>query len=164
MRHHLPISRLREVLTYDPQTGVFRWAAPRQKCAVGAIAGRTDNRGYWRITVDGCVYLAHQLAWFYVYGAWPEATIDHRDLDKRNNSISNLRLATHSQNRANVPARRNNKSGLKGVTWRQDREMWRANCHIDGRQTHLGYFHTKEEAHAAYRHAATSHFGEFARA
>lgn len=88
--------------------------------------------------------------------------VDHRDpLKTLDNRRENLRIATCSQNKANQAAQRNNKSGLKGVSW--DRGGWRAYIQVGGKLMLLGKFSDKYEAHAAYCKAADYHFGEFAR-
>ena len=95
-------------------------------------------------------------------GQEPPSDIDHINGDRGDNRWSNLRPATRSLNMGNVPKYRNNKSGLKGVTWRGDKGMWRANITINYRSIHLGYFLTKEQAYAAYLAASQETFGEYA--
>lgn len=88
--------------------------------------------------------------------------VDHRNMNGLDCRRENLRAATKSQNTRNSRLRRNNRSGFKGVT--ETSKGWRAQCRFDGRNHHLGYFDTPEEAHAAYFAAACEHAGEFARA
>lgn len=153
--------RLRALLDYDPETGIFRWREARSGTKPG-VAGCPNKRGYLRICIDYKLYYSHRLAWFYVHGEWPPE-IDHRDLDKKNNRIGNLRVATRFQNNANVPKKRDNTSGLKGAYFDNRRGHWAAAIKIRGRGKFLGYFPTKEAAHAAYARAAAIHHGEFAR-
>lgn len=159
------IERLKEVLHYDPSSGAFRWRARRRFCRYGAgdIAG-TDNGNYWIIRIDGEGYKAHRLAWFYTYGAWPKR-LDHRDTDKLNNRLANLRLATNAQNVANVGLRANSMTGIKGVRYvpKGRRRKWNAQMTEKGKTRNLGWFFTAEEATVAYREAAQQAFGEFAR-
>jgi hypothetical protein len=89
--------------------------------------------------------------------------VDHRDGDGLNCRRSNLRAATHSQNIGNSRLRRDNRSGLKGVTEVRPGK-WRAQFRLDGRNLYLGLFNSPELAHAAYVSAARERFGEFARA
>ena len=171
-------ARLIELLDYDPATGFFTWK-PRSVRAgrmaridrtwntryAGRRAGWTDDKGYWGLTIDTDDYRAHRLAWFHVNGAWPEGDLDHRDMDKGNCALSNLRPATMSQNRANRAVQSNNKCGLKGVSPRQNGYPgWRATIKFHGRCIHIGYFATPEAAHEAYVARARELFGEFARA
>jgi len=155
--------RLREVLDYDPLTGIFRWRIrPANRMRIGQIAGGGHVKGYRRIRVDGLLYLAHRLAWLFVHGDFPILDIDHIDRNRDNNAIENLRVATTSLNCANSRHRRNNTSGFKGVEWRKAKQKWHAGIMVDGRRLHLGTFDTPEAAHAAYMAAAVKHFGEFA--
>lgn len=144
-------ARLRELLDYDPLTGVIRWRVNRRRARAGDVAGSAYPSGYIRIKIDSQEYLAHRLCWLYVTGAWPSGQIDHRDGNRSNNRFANLRDATRSVNTQNQRrAQSSNRSGLLGV--RRCNSRWRATIRIPGeeRQRHLGVFDTKEEAHAAY--------------
>ena len=155
----LTAEQLREVLDYNPVTGIFTWKVCRG-CGcprVGEVAGTPSSKGYIVISLRYKRYKAHRLAWLHFYGKWPEDQIDHKDTIKTNNSIDNLRPATNSQNMAN--ALRHN--GLKGVTY--DRGRWIAQITKNRRKTYLGSFSTKEEAHAAYALKAKELHGEFSR-
>lgn len=159
--------RLKELLTYSPETGLFYWVQDRAGRKAGQLAGCFKNN-YVMISVDGSAYRAHHLAWLYMTGKWPALFTDHRDTNKHNNAWSNLREATKSQNQANVGLIKSNKSGLKGVSqYRAGASYgkpWQATIAKDGKSRHLGHFGTKEEAHQAYIAAAQTLFGEFARA
>ncbi len=158
--------RLLELLDYDPATGMFRWRVKRHRVKAGTVAGCLHGTGYVVISADGQIYLAHRLAWLWMTGKWPSDDIDHANLDRSDNRWSNLREATRSQNRANAPIHAHNKVRLKGV-YRAPAKLdkpFRAEIRKDGKRYFLGYFKTKEEAHAAYGAAATSLHGEFARA
>jgi hypothetical protein len=159
----LTVERLHSLLDYDAETGIFRWKVRRGSVVAGAIAGSRRKDGYYGVQIDGREYLLHRLAWFYVKGRWPMPEADHRDLDKGNNRLANLREATQSQNRANVRVR--TKSGFKGVYIYGGRDRpFQAAIRIDGKQNTLGYFASAEEAHEVYKAAAAKAFGEFARA
>lgn len=159
--------RLLEIMSYDPETGFFSPLVDVWKVKAGERAGGPHSRGYRRISVDGVRYFEHRLAWFYVNGSWPEHEIDHINCDKADNRICNLRAATPQQNSRNCPTRPHNKTGLKGVHFygsKPTTKPWRARIHIDkGVVKTLGYFATKEEAHAAYVAASEKYHGEFAR-
>src|SRR3990167_10880186 len=161
----LTAERLRELLDYDPQTGVFIWLRSHSnQIKAGAVAGSPNERGYLRITIDGCSYRAHRLAWLYVYGEWPPGRLDHQDTISDHNWISNLRPATQSQNMGNTCRGKNNTSGFKGVSWCKIKRLWRARIKVDYHERSLGYFTNAEDAHTAYCIAAAEAFGEFARA
>ncbi len=168
-KSHITQKRLKELLDYDPATGIFRWKVNRAAKHPGDIAGciKVDS-GYVIIGLDMRLYRAHQLAWLWMIGRWPRQFMDHRDTNKSNNRWKNLRLATKSQNMANMSAPIHNTSGLKGVSrYRQGDKWgksWQAGIQINGCSKHLGHFTTMKEAHAAYIVAAKKFFGEFARA
>jgi hypothetical protein len=157
--------RLRELLHYDPETGFFTRKSGRGGRAQGSVSGCKPNSdfGYVLIGVDGGLYLAHCLAFIFMTGVCPSEDIDHINGVKDDNRWINLRAATRSQNNANSRLRKDNTSGLKGVYFSQERRRWVAQIGVNGRQTHLGRFATREAAHAAYTAAAHRYFGDFAR-
>lgn len=157
-------ARLRDLLHYDQETGAFTWRVRRGGTAnAGTEAGSTDTTGHLQVKVDRRLYLAHRLAWLYVHGYWPGMEIDHRDGDKQNNRLSNLRLATRQQNVQNRGIGRVNTSGIKGVSCRKNGK-WTAQITVCGRNIYLGRFVDKEDAARAYASAARQYHGEFARA
>jgi hypothetical protein len=142
----LTAQRLRELLHYDPETGVFRWLVrPSNRVRVGSIAG-SRGKHYIEIGVDGLNFFAHRLAWLYMLGAFPIDGIDHRDRDRYNNRWGNLRPATQKQNGENLSLRRDNSSGLRGVNWIPAKGKWRARIVHNRTDIHLGMFQTKELA------------------
>ena len=156
----LTAERLRDLLHYDPETGVFTWRIGASKrVRAGDIAGFVNGTGYWLIGVDGRKYRAHRLAWLWVYGAWPSKDLDHIDGCRNNNRIFNLREATISENRQNQrEARSNNKSsGFLGVTHHKQSNAWMARIVINGKTIHLGLFKEPEITHAAYVSAKRKH-------
>lgn len=150
------------LLHYDPETGHFTWknAGNVQNKRLGMSAGWSNSAGYRVITIENRRVFAHRLAWLYVYGEYPHLMVDHIDGNKSNNAISNLRLATRSQNAVNTHKNRSNKLGIKGVNIAYGR--YRAQIGVNGKKYCLGHFATPEEAKAAYEEAAKLHFGEFA--
>jgi hypothetical protein len=150
-------ARLRYLLDYDTETGLFVWAgrspAPNGKRAAGCAAGTLNNNGYVSIKIDQSSYKAHRLAWLWVTGEWPDGEIDHRNGVRSDNRFSNLRVASKSQNQQNRKLNSNNKSGYAGVSWFADTGQWVANIMADGCQKYLGLFDTAEEASARYLEA-----------
>ena len=118
--------RLRELLSYDPDSGIFRWRVCARRKLVGSIAGHKGKQGYMHIGIDGRDYRAHRLVWLYVYGKWPPTEIDHINLLRHDNRLANLRLASREQNSANAPSHRDSSSGLKGVSFHKHMRKWRA--------------------------------------
>ena len=155
--------RLREFLSYEPRTGLFRWIKTQStRIRVGDVAGSFTANGYIQIRFDKRLYLAHRLAVFFMTGEWPEATVDHDD--RANNRWGNLRVASYSQNSGNMAKRPSNTSGFKGVFYQKGRKRPFAQIMVDGKTIRIGSFDTPEEAAVAYEAAAIKYFGEFARA
>ncbi|HTE39765.1 MAG TPA: HNH endonuclease [Steroidobacteraceae bacterium] len=150
---------LKALLYYHPESGDF---VRLDRRAVGTQAGSLHHKGYIEIKLLGRMYQAHRLAWFYMTGALP-AEVDHRDLSKSNNVWTNLRAATHAQNRQNRLPRRDCSSGVKGVAWYPNYGKWSAIVVARGQRYFLGYFADKDAAVAARRAAAERLHGEFAR-
>ena len=151
--------RLRELLHYDPETGVFTWRIRRGRAAAGRIAGSVRKRsGYVMVRVDRAPCFAHRLVWLYVYGRQPASHIDHINGVACDNRLANLREATCAENQQNLKkARSDNKCGLLGVSWSAQHRKWKSQIHINRRQIFLGHFATPEEAHAAYLAAKAIH-------
>jgi hypothetical protein len=158
-----PIARIRELLDYNPATGEFRWNASQGRAYAGSIAGSLDSQGYLQIGIDQRRLKAHRLAWLLVNSVDPgDLRIDHINGNPSDNRISNLRLATQSQNLCNRGKQRNNTSGYKGVSWEKASQKWQAHIKRNGRQVNLGRFDTPDEAHAAYVAAAEKLHEDFA--
>lgn len=153
-------ARLLALVRYDPETGAFTAKAGRPDVEAGKRLGSITGKGYLHLSIDGRLYLLHRLAWFYMTGRWPPK-VDHRNRRKADNRWVNLREATQAQNRMNSGARKDNVAGLKGVGARAN-GRFQATINKDGKRTHLGYFSTAEEAHAAYVRAAKATYGQFA--
>jgi hypothetical protein len=157
--------RLRELLSYDPETGLWEWIVPRPGSRKSREAGTLNKvDGYRRIMIDGRLYLAHVLAWFWMTGEWPEDEVDHRDTDRANTRWENLRDATHAQNQWNANKRQDNTSGFKGVSYHRPSGKWWARLGVNGKRHSLGLHDTREAAHAAVVRAGEEFHGEFLRA
>ena len=123
-----------------------------------------DDKGYYRVSIGRKRPFLHRLlAQAFIPNPEGKPCVDHIDGDPQNNSILNLRWATRSENQYNSRIRTDNTSGYKGVTFNKENGKWRARINLDGKKKHLGYFHTKEEAAAAYEKAARELHGEFFR-
>lgn len=117
------IEVLREMLAYDAESGELRWKVkPSLGVKVNDIAGTLTPKGYIKVKLKGNIYFAHRVAWALHYGEDTELYIDHKDGDKSNNRISNLRLATSSENNYNIGVKSNNTSGHRGVS--KHRNKW----------------------------------------
>lgn len=168
----------RERFDYDPKSGRLTWRDPGpsafptikgyhifKRRFAGRPAGSVNKTtGYVAVGVLGRSILAHRLIWAMVHGYDPTGDIDHRDLCRANNRLTNLREATRSQNSMNKPRRSDNRSGVKGVYWHKATGKWVATICANGNAAHLGVFLTLEDAADARRLAVTKVHGDFGRA
>src|SRR6185312_5937691 len=117
-RHILTIDAARDLISYEPETGIFRWKKNRNGLTVvaGSPAGAFDRLGYKRIFILGKSYQAAQLAYFLTNGVWPTAHRDHINGVSDDDRWENLRPATISQNGINKTISSRNTTGAKGVT------------------------------------------------
>jgi len=156
MRTYPTQERLKQLLDYDPETGLFSRLSGWRGKKVGTI----DAKGYVRICVDYSIFRAHRLAWIYMTGEIPDDQIDHVNGDRSDNRWANLRSATQSQNQFNRSVRSENCTGMKGVTL-QPNGTYRAQIFIEGKLKCLGRHKTADEAKAAYNAAAMIIHGEY---
>jgi len=124
---------LKSILDYNPTTGDFYWQKDYSK------AGNTNKNGYITICFDCKLYLAHRLAWLFVYGYLPENCIDHINRNKSDNSINNLRETSIQCNMRNSKGiYKNNKSGVRGVSWFKKTKEWYAHIKVNNKSIYLG--------------------------
>lgn len=145
--------RLKELLHYDPETGIFtRISAPSQRSdLLGKVAGANNGSGYKMISIDGIKYYCHRLVWLYVHGAFPEDEIDHMNGSRSDNRFKNLRDASRLKNAQNfTKPRSDNTSGYLGVSYDKRRERWIARIKVKDSYKYLGRFLVKEDARDAY--------------
>lgn len=151
-------ARLKELLHYDPETGMFTRLACKRRDRVGKTAGYTNSKGYVVISVDNKQAYAHRLAWLYMSGAWPLDQVDHRDTDKANNRFVNLREADDIKNQQNRrAAKKGTASGLLGAYQSKVSGRWSSRITVEGKQLYLGSFNSPELAAAAYLSAKRIH-------
>ena len=166
-RIELNAKYVREILDYDPNTGIFRWR-PRATFSIGwstrwqgAVAGWVI-RGHLQIQIDGANYYAHRVAWLHHDGAWPDGQLNHRNGVRGDNRIANLRIADGSQNSCNKAMQRNNVSGYIGVHFNAQNGRWRATINKNKKRFDVGFFDSAEDAAAAREKEDKRLHGEFA--
>ena len=151
---------LRSSLHYNPETGVFKRLKTVSNVKSGSVAGYLDQGGYWKIKFQGKGYLAHRLA-FYLMGIEPPTYVDHINGVRDDNRWCNLRPTSFASNTHNQKRRKNNSSGLKGVSYHKRIGKYSSKITVRYEQKHLGYFDCPEDAHEAYKKAADKYHGEF---
>lgn len=151
--------RLKELLHYDPEAGVFTWLVrSAQRIKVGDETGyQHPSSGYIYIRVCGKLYRAHRLAFLYMLGEFPPNDVDHRDGCPSNNKWKNLRHSTDSENQQNRKLSSSNKTGFTGVSYNNRRRKFVSTIRISKKNRCLGYFNTAEEANIAYCKAKAKH-------
>lgn len=135
----------RQALSYDPDSGSLTWLISRGTVKAGSKVCRVSNRGYLTVKIFGKTYQAHRVAWLIVHGEWP-ITIDHINRQRTDNRLVNLRNATQQQNMCNVPRKRTNTSGVRGVSWHSQSEKWQVEVKADGKRYYLGSYQDIELA------------------
>lgn len=157
------------LFNYDPDTGKLTWRVQTRATKKGKEAGTILRHkvetytSYIGISVLGDKYKAHRIIWLMQTGEWPSGHIDHIDGNGLNNTWSNLREATSSQNGMNQKVRSDSTSGIKGVSYDKARDLWYAYINIDGKRKHLGRYETMQEAANVRAAAEGEYHGEYAR-
>lgn len=113
----LTAEKLRDLLDYDQDSGIFTWRSTGSGRVRGQPAGSVWKTGYRFIHIEGLDHQASRLAWLHVYGELPAGQIRFADNDPSNLCFSNLRLARTKQEMderyREVRARANRRNGLK---------------------------------------------------
>ena len=146
--------RVRELLNYDPATGILTRRVGAATTKVGDVADTLNQDGYVYLKLGRRGFFGHRVAWLHFYGAWPISKIDHMNGIRTDNRIANLREVTDLENVQNQRLTgRNSKSGMLGIHWRKDSKKWRVRISVAGKKVLLGSFGTIEEAAAVHLEA-----------
>jgi hypothetical protein len=159
---------IRELKTKEDVRAVFSykdghliWAVPgNAQTPIGTIAGSPLKDGYKVITYKRKKYMAHRLIFLYHHGHLP-GFVDHIDRDRENNRIENLRECTASENQFNTKARKNSRSGIKGVCWNKQMKKWEANVCANHKRHFCGLFDDIEVAAQVVRIERLRLHGQF---
>ncbi|RUT65187.1 hypothetical protein CKG00_01270 [Morganella morganii] len=170
----IDIDLLRDIVTYNRETGEFFWRnRPRSLFKsdrsykifntryAGKKCGALTN-GYLAVGFNNSLFYCHRLAWAIHYGYWPDTDIDHINMDKTDNRISNLRLVNRRGNMSNISVTKGNSSGFIGVHWAKRERKWLASITVNKKTQFIGYFECKKDAALAYNEKAAEFNGELA--
>lgn len=152
--------RLKELMHYDRDTGIFTWKVARgSRARIGDVVGSLNKRlGYRMTQIDGQVYYLHRLAFLYVEGVVPKnIKVDHINRNKTDNRWVNLRLVSNECNARNCSLSKNNKSGIIGVSRIKTTGRFRASIFGGSGAKNLGHFKTKKDAAIARWEAEVMH-------
>lgn len=151
-----------EIFNYDPETGILTNKSTRNSRALaGAVAGGVNKvSGYTMLMFNRTKYYAHRIAWD-IHNKndvlLPGEEIDHINGVKHDNRAVNLRKVKHRANQRNHPIRKNNTSGVTGVTFEKRTNKWDARIVVDGVSVFLGAFSSLEDAALARKKAETAY-------
>lgn len=146
-----------EKLIYNKNTGNFIWAYSSGTSKAGTVAGSTGEDGYIRISINSKKYMAHRLAWLYMYGVNTILTIDHINHIRDDNRIENLREVSQQDNCKNQSIPKSNTSGVVGVFWNNQRNKWTSQMKLHGKSIHFGYFDNFDDAVSARKAGELQH-------
>ena len=157
----LPLEQLRELFSYDPESGHLYWIAPGKGKIKKKPAGTVVRAGYIGVMIDGKRHYVHRIAWALHHGSHPADQLDHINGIKTDNRIVNLREATNAQNGKNLSLKKTNKSGYPGVHFKSN--AWAACIKVNHKNIYLGRFANKEDAVIARQQAEQKFYGEWKR-
>ena len=163
MRHFKPLPPLEVLFEYfyldETSPSGLRWRCRKGAAKPGSIAG-SKKSAYWLLKLSGTFYYCHRIVFFMSHRKDPlNLQIDHKDRNKGNNKIDNLRLVTTSENARNTGNRSNNTSGVKGVYFHKPYGKYRATIRVNNRRIYLGNFARLEDAAAARKAAELKYWG-----
>lgn len=159
LRSGLTKAEIEKILSYDPETGIFTRRIQRSRYFAGERAGRIHHSGYETLKIEGYYFTAHRVAWLLMTGEWPQDDIDHMDRNRTNNRWSNLRAATREQNSRNSIPKKNNSTGIVGVS--EFRGKFIAHISTGGSRVTNKTFRTLKEAVAWRKEMELLHYKEF---
>lgn len=146
--------RLKELLQYDPETGLFTRLQDKGPSKKGTVAGTKRTKdGYISISIDYKKYQAHRLVFLYMTGTFPLKQVDHINRDREDNRFNNLRHVSPQENQHNNSLSKKNTSGVTGVSWNKGIKKWHAYIKVNYKRINLGFFNTIEEAKEARENA-----------
>lgn len=136
-----------DLFDFDVTSGIFtRKTSVAKNTKAGDTVGWLNGCGYLNVRINRKVYKVHQIVWLYVTGNWPNGVIDHINRIKTDNRFENLRDTTITVNNLNRDVRKDSKTGIPNVTWRERDKCFYASCRRNGKLNYIGKFQTVEDA------------------
>lgn len=146
---------------FEYREGALYWKVkPSRGVEVGDKVGYIHPTGHRRFMYKRKGYAVHRIIWLMHYGDMP-SEIDHKDTDKLNNSIENLRIA-NNRNQQNVGLRLDNTTGSKNVYWNKIAKKWAVIVSAGKKRHNLGYFKDLELADLVATMAREKYHGAYA--
>jgi len=135
----LTTDKIRELLDYNEETGVFTWKASLGGTRADKIYKKATGYPLVYVRLFGKKYTASRLAFLWMGKELPKQ-VDHLDRDSTNNKWSNLAASNSLENSRNQSMHSNNTSGVTGVTWNKAANKWKAQVRVKSITKFLGYF------------------------
>ena len=173
MKPKLTQKVLKDLLHYDPDTGIFTWKFRHvdyfssegsykswntkyaNKIAGSKLYSDKNKTIYLKIGIFGKPYLAHRLSYLYIEGEFPSDEIDHNNGNGLNNKWYNLQKITHQNNQRNRSVNINNKTGIMGI--RKHRNKFESSITVNSKYIYLGVFVNFFEACCTRKSAEVKH-------
>lgn len=162
----IDLELMRQTFCYPSPMGKLYWLKTLgNRAIVLDEAGSLHPEGYFRVRVKGIDYPVHRIVYAMRHDIKlsVDIQIDHVNGNKSDNRITNLRIATNSENQRNQGTKTNSTSEFKGVHLRTGCIRWIAQISHNGEKIYLGSHCTPEQAAIAYNEAAKRLHGEYAR-
>ena len=146
---------------FDYKDGSLYWKVNKTtRNWIGKRCGSPESHGYETVMVDGRNWRIHRLVFLMQHGYMPKM-IDHINGDRKDNRIENLREANTQTNTYNQALHSNNVSGIKGVSWNNDRQKWAVRVNHN-KKTYQRYVQDLELAELVAIEMRSKLHGEFA--
>ena len=161
------VEEYKDIINYENTYQISNFGRVRNKITgriLKPTEGKTDKYYYVSLCKDGKqtnTKIHRLVALYFIDNPDNKPYVDHIDNNKLNNLYTNLRWATHQENRRNVVMYKNNTSGVKGVVYDKIYNKWQARTRINGKSICFGCFENKEDAIQARLLGVNNIFGEF---
>lgn len=156
--------RLKELIHYDPATGVFTWNVVRGPKGKGSTVGQSLRKGKglekW-VVIDKTRRRLSDMAFLFMTGEFPSGVMCFLDTNRSNLAWSNLKEVVKQSPKTTrlISDKTKLKSGYKGVYWHKQIKKWTARITFNSRSIYLGVFSDPKDGARAYNDAALKYVG-----